>query len=300
MVWPMRGGSPIGRTRGFIVAGLGAAAVAMASPTVAAAGFGPIRASPAGAPTTVWAVGDGAIRTDSARSVARLIRAGDPAAFLYLGDVYEYGTPAEFARNYAPLYGHLRRITLPTPGNHDWPNHAVGYDRYWSRVSGRTPPHHYAVTVAGWRIISLNSEMDHAASSRQTRWLRRQVRAPGTCRIAFWHRPRFSAGLHGDQPDIAPLWRALRGRAALVLNGHEHDMQQLRRRNGIIQLIAGAGGRARYPVDAGDRRLAWSDDDTDGALRLRLTPGRARFSFVAADGRVLRSGAVRCRARSRA
>ena len=224
-----------------------------------------------------------------------MVAAARPAAFLYLGDVYEHGTRRDFARGYAPVYGALGAITLPTPGNHDWPQRRVGYDPYWAGVTGRPTPSYYAVAVAGWSLISLNSEADHSASSPQVAWLRARLRAPGTCRLAFWHRPRFSAGLHGDQPDVAPLWNALRGRAVLVLNGHEHQMQRMRARDGITELVAGAGGRGHYPLDAADPRLAWSDASRDGALRVTLEPGRARFAFVATGGRVLERGAVRCR-----
>lgn len=86
----------------------------------------------------------------------------------------------------------------------------------------------------------------------------------------------------------------MRGRARLVLNGHEHNMQELRRRDRVNALIAGAGGHGHYPLDHGDSRLAWGNDRNDGALRLRLRPGRADYAFVAADGRVLHRGAATC------
>ena len=60
------------------------------------------------------------------------------------------------------------------------------------------------------------------------------------------------------------------------------------------ELVAGAGGRERYHVNGGDRRLAFSDDDTDGALRMRLNAGIARLSIVAANGDVLDRSTVRC------
>ncbi len=271
------------------------ATAATASAASAPAGFGRFPDPAPASPATIWAVGDGASGTAPEKAVSAMIAAARPAAFLYLGDVYEFGTAAEFRGNYDTVYGALRPITLPTPGNHDWGNHRAGYDPYWSAVTGRTPAPWYAVSVAGWRIISLNSETDHSAGSPQVAWLRRQLRAPGTCRLAFWHRPRFSAGLHGDNPDVAPFMRALRGHATLVLGGHDHDMQQFRIRGGLTQLVAGAAGRGHYPVDESDARLAWSDDSTDGALRITLEPGRARFAFVSVAGKVLRSGAVSCR-----
>lgn len=243
---------------------------------------------------TVWAVGDGATGSAEARRVAKLIEREAPARFLYLGDVYEDGTADEFRLAYEPVYGRLRAVTLPTPGNHEWSNRTEGYYPYWARTLGARPPDHYSVRIAGWQVLSLNSEEPHEAGSPQVEWLARQVASGGDCRIAFWHRPRYSAGTHGDQPDIDPLWHALEGRAALVVNGHDHDMQELRVREGIRELVAGAGGNVRYPINDGDPRLAWGTDRTDGALRLRLQPGVARYDFVAVDGTLLHRGAAGC------
>jgi acid phosphatase type 7 len=122
------------------------------------------------------------------------------------------------------------------------------------------------------------------------------VRGPGNCRIAFWHRPRYNAGtVHGDAPDVEPLWAALRGRARIVLSGHEHNMQRFAARDGITQFISGAGGRDHYGVHerAG---LAFADTEHFGALRLTLRPGRAMWAFVAAEGTTLDSGSIGCKA----
>ena len=282
----------------------GAAAAALlagcSAATVDGAGGGswPALRPPAGkARALVWAVGDGADGRRAAKRVARRIERSRPDWFLYLGDVYEGRTLSDYRRKYASVYGRLAAITAPTPGNHDWPWHRSGYDRYWSRAKGGGAPAYYAFTLAGWRILSLNSESAHGEGSRQMRWLRGELRGRrGTCRLAFWHRPRYSAGLlHGDQPDVAPFWRALRGHARLVLTGHEHDLQRMRRRGGITELVAGAGGHLRYPIDDSYRGLAFGDDRHYGALRLVLRPGRASFAFVTAGGRTLDSGRVRCR-----
>lgn len=244
---------------------------------------------------TVWAVGDGADGGPVARRLARRIGRGAPALFLYLGDVYERGTAAEFATHYGPLYGGFARRTAPTPGNHDHPQRAAGYGPYWQRALGGPVPAYYALRIAGWRVLSLNSEAPHDAASPQLAWLRHQVRGGGSCRIAFWHRPRFSAGSHGDQADVAPLWDAVRGRAALVLGGHEHNSQRLRPIGGTTEIIAGAGGHGDYPLDARDPRLAYAATGTPAALELRLRPGVARLAFLTADGRRLGAHTVRCR-----
>ena len=246
-------------------------------------------------PATVWAVGDGADGGADAKAVARRIAAGRPDRVLYLGDVYPDGAPSAFADHYRPVYGGLARRTAPTPGNHEWPQHAEGYDRYWRSITGAPTPPWYALRIGGWQLLSLNSEAPHERRSAQLQWLRRQLRAPGTCRLGFWHRPRFSAGRHGDQVDVAPLWNALRGRAALVINGHDHDLQRLRPIDGLVQLVAGAGGHGHYRVDEADPRLAFANDRAYGAVRLDLRPGRATVRFIAADGTTLDTSTVTCR-----
>ena len=250
-------------------------------------------ASP-GAPAEVWAVGDGGIDTRGAHTVADRIAAARPARVLYLGDVYPDGSAEDFEDNFAPVYGELARRTSPTPGNHEWPAHAKGYDPYWQLISGRSTPAHYAFHVGGWQVVSLNSETPDDPG--QLRWVRDLLaRTSGTCTIAFWHRPRFSAGKHGDQVDVTPLWKAVRGRARLVLNGHDHDMQRLREIGGTTEFVSGAGGHDRYLVNEDDPRLAFASDDTEGALRLRLRPGAADLAFIAADGSTLDSSSVQCR-----
>lgn len=251
----------------------------------------------------VWAVGDGPDGGKSARAVAARIRAGRADRFLYLGDIYGStvagflrgdGTAKDYRDRYAPLYGALAHRSAPTPGNHEWPQRADGYEPYWRKVFGTTPPAYYSFTSGGWQLLSLNSEVPHGRDSAQVRWLARQVARPGTCRLAFWHRPRFSIGHHGDQPDVAPLWNALRGHAVLVVSGHDHNMQRFRPVGGMTQVVSGAGGHGHYALHR-ETRLVFGDDADYGALRIDLRPGRARLRFVSADGGVLDTSAVRCR-----
>jgi hypothetical protein len=253
-------------------------------------GSAPSIAVPATGRAVVWAVGDGPDDGPAAARVARLIASSHPDLVLYLGDVY-----TDDYRAFPAAFDGLAARVAPTPGNHDWPANARdGYLRYWQQVQGHPIAGYYALQAGGWQILSLNSEAPHDAGSTQVAWLRRSVEGPGTCRIGFWHRPRYSAGKHGDQPDIAPLWDVLAGHASLVLAGHDHDMQRLQPVDGITQLVSGAGGHSHYAVDRSDPRLAFANDRNDGALRLTLSPGRAEVAFVSVEGRTLDSSSVSC------
>ena len=286
------------------VAVAGAVAVAVAATTdrsawrsepAVVAPPGPVVLSSPAPRAVVWAVGDGADGGDAAKAVVARMRAGRIDRLLYLGDVYDDGTAEEFRTNYAPVYGALARRTAPTPGNHEWPNRASGYDPFWRGVQGRRMPAYYSFRLGGWQVLSLNSEAPHDAGSPQLRWLRGRLAATaGTCRLAFWHKPRFSSGIHGDTEDVAPLCNALRGHAVLVASGHDHDLQRFRPRGGLTQLVAGAGGHGLYPL-APDPRRAFGDDRHYGAVRIALRRGSADVRFVAADGRVLDRSSVRCR-----
>jgi acid phosphatase type 7 len=264
---------------------------AIAAAALSLGGWGFVQPQP---PAVVWVVGDGADGSAVARRMARRIERDDPDAVLYLGDVYPSGSAADYARNYDPIYGALAPITWPTAGNHEWANRATGYLPYWRRY-GRAKPW-YRFALGGWELIDLNSQEPHEAGSRQLRWLGRVLgRADTTCRLAFWHRPRFSAGIvHGDALDIAPFWQALRGRARLVVNGHEHVLTRFRRRAGLTEYVSGAGGSVRYGLRS-DRRVAFARSDRTGALRMVLEPGEARLEFRDVSGEVLDRSRASCR-----
>jgi hypothetical protein len=268
-------------------------APAAAPPTSAAAPAKPFMPNGPARRAVVWAVGDGASGS-AAPAVAQLIARGHPDVFLYLGDVYPMGTAAAFRQGYTPAFGRFAPRTAPTPGNHDWPVRSAGYIPYWQHSRGVAPPAWYSFRAGGWELISLNSEA--SGSPQQLRWLRSQLRARGTCRLAFWHRPRFSGGIHGDNPDMQPFWDALEGHARLVVSGHDHDMQRFAQSGTLTQIVAGAGGYTHYAVNRRRAGLVFADDTHWGAVRIDLAPGRAKLAFVATSGRVLDTIQTRCSA----
>jgi hypothetical protein len=262
-----------------------------------AGGLACIAAAPASGATTVWAVGDGANSGTGDDAVAGLIASSHPGHFLYLGDVYERGTAAEYAANYAPSYGRLKAITSPTPGNHEWENRAQGYDAYWGPgVRQANGGHWYSFDLPGWHVVSLNSEEPMGEGSAQLSWLRADLaRYPGTCTIAFEHRPRYSAGPQWNTTGLEYAWRALSGHAVALLSGHAHNYQRHLPDRGLVQFVLGTGGAQDIGnADDFDPRLAAVWDRGWGALRLRLGLGSARFAFVDTEGDVLDKGVIPC------
>jgi hypothetical protein len=261
----------------------------------------------------VWAVGDGPDGSSDAKRVADWIVDQRPDRLFYLGDVYrepDYTDEEEEAGEdekdgasesdnpmrdyYDPAYGALKEVTTPVAGDHEWDDDREDYLAYWREARGEQLPSWYSLDVAGWQVVALNTEDDIGAGSPQLDWLAEQMREAGTCRIVLMHRPRFTAGDDGDHDDLAPVWDAISGRAAMVLSGDDHNMQRFGPVDGVTQFVSGAGGRSNYDVDEDDPRLAFADDDSDGALRLELRPGSARHSFVERGGSTLDSGQIRC------
>ena len=256
--------------------------------------------------STVWAVGDGAAAGPTDDAVGAMIGGQPLDAFLYLGDVYDNGTAAEFSSYYDPAYGAYKSESYPTPGNHEWGNRATGYDAYWGTQF--SSPHYYSFDVGGWHLISLNSEESSAEGSPQLSWLRNDLALhPGSCTLAYWHRPRYAATSRidstfaiGDDGRTAKLFDALAGHASISLAGHAHNYQRLQPINGITPFVVGTGGEGdehhTFETPA-DPRLAASNDTDFGALRLELTPGAADYSMVKLDGGTIDSGSIACQTR---
>ena len=247
--------------------------------------------------SVVWAVGD-AQADDLAQqnAVASLIEGAGLSRLLFLGDLTERGTAAEYARDYGPTYGRMKGITSPTIGNHDFPRRAQGYDAYWgSGVRQPSGGHWYSFDLGGWNFVSLSSMEDHSSDSEQLNWLRADLaRYPGTCTIAFSHYPRYSAGPQWSRVSHEPFWQALRGHSVLFLSAHAHNYQRHRPVRGITQFVVGTGGGDLGSPDFYDPRLASKSDRYFGALRMELAVGGARYGFISTDGVTRDDGDLTC------
>jgi hypothetical protein len=247
--------------------------------------------------TVVWAVGDGADGSSEASALARYVRSARPERFLYLGDVYERGAAAEFRRHYDPLYGRLAGRTDPVIGNHEFELRSEGYFPYWRRERGlgrRAARHRAYVDDSGWQVLVYSSENDPRAEAR---WLRRQVaRHPGTCRIAAGHRGRYTVAdtEHADNPDQEPVWRALAGRTAVNLTGHNHLYGRLAPIDGVHVLLSGAGGHELRGAAEQRHEVASVEAGVPTATRVVLRRGALDFLQIDARGKVYDSGTIRC------
>ncbi|MNC99416.1 Alkaline phosphatase precursor [compost metagenome] len=57
----------------------------------------------------------------------------------------------------------------------------------------------------------LNSNISRGSTSTQVAWLRSDLAANSdkACTLAYWHHPRFSSALHGNDTTVLAFWDAL-------------------------------------------------------------------------------------------
>jgi acid phosphatase type 7 len=316
---------------GGLAAAVAAAAIAWtpaAAPDVAPPGSGPVATPPAAtaqpvpatrarsAARVIAAAGDiacdpgserfrggrGAADACHMRATARLVLDLDPEVVLTLGDnQYEDGTLARFRRSYDQSWGRLRSRTRPAPGNHDYGTAgAAGYFDYFGAAAGRRSTGFYSFDVGAWHLIALNSECAHIGGcgrgSLQERWLRADLAAhPARCALAYWHKPRFSSGLHGSDATYTDLWRALyEAGADVVLVGHDHDYERFAPQipdgradpvRGIRQFVVGTGGKTHYGFRTVEPNSQVRNSGTFGVLRLTLRPSGYGWRFLPEPGK---------------
>jgi len=264
---------------------------------------------PSGQPFVLSAAGDGASGETNAGKVANLIAAWNPNMMLYLGDVYEKGTPTEFSNWYGTgtnFYARFRPFTNPTIGNHEYENgQALGYFDYWDNI-----PSYYSYNAAGWHFISLNSVTELGQvppGSAQYQWLVQDLSAnTAACTIAYFHHPVYNVGPEGDTTRMNAIWSLLAQHGVdLVLTGHDHDYQRWKPLDdmgsvdpaGMTQFVVGTGGHGIQNFIRSDHRLAKGFDTAPyafGALRLELNQDGAAYQFINIQGLMLDSGAVAC------
>jgi acid phosphatase type 7 len=238
------------------------------------------------------------------RFTAALLRGA--TAVLPLGDnQYENGDHAKYRKSYAPSWGAHKGITRPVPGNHEYlTSGAKGYFDYFGAVAGERGKGYYSFDLGAWHLIALNSEIDADAGSAQERWLRADLAGTRkSCILAYWHKPRFSSGVHGNDADFDAFWRALyAARADVVLTGHDHDYERFGLQNpdaradpkGIRAFVVGTGGRSLRDFSSPEPNSQVRNSEAFGVLRMTLHPGSYDWKFVSEKGSFTDSGKTDC------
>jgi Calcineurin-like phosphoesterase len=216
----------------------------------------------------------------------------DASLIVYGGDIYASGTADQYSRFLEQVGGNLD-LNCGLPGNHDWLTSGTdpfagriphAYETFWrgrpsrqqidtSKRSGARYEHF--IDLNGWRLIFLDTGLCHEqpwpiGDLERLRWLHaRLTEKPGRAKLIFGHHSRLSRGIHGDNPGVDGIWRALftdsgLPLAACTIGGHDHNVSIYSPRpardpgdnkvnfdKGIYVVVNGAGGNGFYEGDAG-------------------------------------------------
>lgn len=225
---------------------------------------------------------------------------GIPGIVFTAGDnVYEEGTAEEYADCYGPSWGRHKDRTYPAIGNHEYhtPDAAPHFE-YFGAAAGQPDKGYYSYEAGAWKVIVLNSNAGRVPvdeASQQEQWLRDELEASDhACTIAYWHHPRFSSGVYGDDDRFDAFWQALYEYGTeLVVVGHEHHYERFAPLNpageldpaaGIRQIIAGTGGRYLRPTGAPRTGSEVRNSETFGVLKLILRYDSYDWEFVPVAG----------------
>ncbi len=269
--------------------------------------------APTGDPVMVGAGDIASCQSSGDEATAKLIERMPNATVFTLGDdVYEDGTPAEFADCYDPSWGRFKARTMPSVGNHEYQTAgASGYYDYFGSAAGDPGKGYYSYDLGGWHVVSLNSMCGKVggcgASSPMVRWLKTDLADhPTSCTLAYFHHPLFSSGSeHGNDPRMRPSWKALYAAGAeVVLNGHGHHYERFAPQTpdgeadpsqGIREFVVGTGGNSLHAFLPPKPNSQVRDVDTYGVIKLTLHPDSYEWRFVPVAGKTFTdSGTDQC------
>jgi len=289
-----------------------AALLALAVMVATLLASGPARGQAGGDPVLVGAGDIASCRSTGDEATAGLLAGIDGTVATFGDNAYQRGSAADFAQCYEPSWGQFKARTFPSPGNHDYDTAgASGYFDYFGTAAGDPGKGYYSYELGSWHVISLNSNCSAvvggcAPGSPQEQWLKADLAAhSNACTLAYWHHPRFSSGVNGDNSIVGPFWDDLyQGGAELVLNGHDHDYERFAPLNpsgqpeptqGIREFVVGTGGAELREFN---RIIPTSEVQIagmNGVLQMTLHPDSYDWQFVTApDGIVADAGSATC------
>lgn len=250
---------------------------------------------------TLGAVGDIACSTqmliDKVKAckdeeVSDIARSQNLDLLFVVGDIqYNSHSYREFVDNYLDRWGDMRDITKPAAGNHEYSDgKGKGYYKSWNGI-----PSHYSLDIGErWHAVVLNTNCQFvscAKNSEQYDWLRLDLSNNRTkCVVAFGHHPRYSSGVHGDNPDIEPLYELMGEYGVVVyISGHDHHYERISGR--IPQIVIGTGGADLRRVS---RARIWADSKSEfindrdfGILKLSIDNNIITSQFITTSQKVV-------------
>ena len=209
---------------------------------------------------------------------------------LTVGDnLYGAERPQDYAKKFELPYKALLDAKVDfyaSLGNHDDPNQRL-YKPY--NMGGK---HYYTFKKGNVRFFALDSNyMDPT----QVAWLEGELKTAGSdWKIAYFHHPLYSSGMHGSQTDLRAIIEPLfiKYNVDVVFTGHEHFYQRIKPQKGIHYFVTGAAGKLRR----GDLRpadfTAVGNDREYSFMLIEVTDTEMHFQCVDRLGKTMDKGTI--------
>jgi len=212
---------------------------------------------------------------------------------IMLGDnIYGSERPQDFIQKFEAPYKFLldaKVLFYASLGNHDDPN-----QRFYTpfNMSGKR---YYTFKKGNARFFALDSNyMDPV----QLAWLESELKSSGSdWKIAYFHHPLYSSGMHGSQTDLRVLLEPLFVTYSVdaVFSGHEHFYQRIKPQKGIQYFVSGGGGQVRTG-DIGASTMTAAGFDADRSFMLvEVADKELSFQAISRTGKTVDKGTIRMR-----
>ncbi len=209
---------------------------------------------------------------------------------IMMGDnLYGSERPQDFVTKFEAPYKALldaKVLFYATLGNHDDPN-----QRFYTpfNMAGKR---YYSFKKANVRFFVLDSTyMDPP----QLAWLEEELQNSGSdWKVAYFHHPLYSSGMHGPQTDLRVLIEPLfvKYNVDAVFSGHEHFYQRMKPQKGIQYFISGAAGQLRKG-DVKASNLTAASFDADQSFMLVEVAGKTMsFQAISRAGKTVDQGTL--------
>lgn len=183
------------------------------------------------------------------------------------------------------MYGPLGIRFYAILGNHDWaqqdsPAAEILYSGKSS--SWRMPAPYYTFTAGPVQFFAFDTvEVNEA----ELEWLDRELSKSQTpWRVVYGHYHIFSATRGDNKELIEKLLPILeRHSVDVYLNGHDHNLQELKSEGGVHFFVSGGGGAGLYDLNPYDRSVF--KEKVNGFSVLEADDEHLKISFVGIDGR---------------
>ena len=212
---------------------------------------------------------------------------------IMMGDnLYGGERPQDFVKKFEAPYKILLGAKVAfyaSLGNHDDPNQRfytpfnMGGKRYYTFKKGNA------------RFFALDSNyMDRT----QLAWLETELKGSGSdWKIAYFHHPLYSSGMHGSQTDLRVILEPLFIKYSVdaVFSGHEHFYQRIKPQKGINYFVSGAAGQLRKG-DLKASAMTAAGSDADHSFMLVEVAGKEMsFQAISRTGKTIDKGLIRMR-----